>query len=225
MKINTGVFERQGNDTMGLRAFLFCVGFVVLWGLAGTALIARHVAQIGWMPGTGAIIVLGLVIPIIGIIIAVKSENPLISFVGYHMVLVPFGVILGPMLAAYAAKYSPQLIQNAFLITALDTAIMCILATLFPNFFSKLGGALFAALLGLLVVRVVQMFIPGLDFGFVDWIGAGIFSLYIGYDYYRATTIQRTLDNAVDIGLDLYLDIINLFLTILRILARSESDD
>ena len=53
---------------------------------------------------------------------------------------------------------------------------------------------------------------------------AGIFSLYIGYDYQRAQFYPPTVDNAVDCALDIYLDIINLFLDILRILARSSRD-
>ena len=57
------------------------------------------------------------------------------------------------------------------------------------------------------------------------WVGAGIFTLYIGYDWYKAQAYPKTLDNAVDSALDLYLDIINLFLKILRILAKARSDD
>jgi FtsH-binding integral membrane protein len=53
----------------------------------------------------------------------------------------------------------------------------------------------------------------------VTWIGAAIFALYIGYDYWRAQQFPKTLDNAIDCSLDIYLDIINLFIRILRILG------
>nr|MCR5618576.1 Bax inhibitor-1 family protein [Lachnospiraceae bacterium] len=55
------------------------------------------------------------------------------------------------------------------------------------------------------------------------WIGAALFSGYIGYDFWRAQQFPKTLDNAVDCAVDIYLDIINLFLRILRILAGSRS--
>ncbi|MBT7579493.1 MAG: hypothetical protein HN633_12065, partial [Candidatus Marinimicrobia bacterium] len=47
-----------------------------------------------------------------------------------------------------------------------------------------------------------------------------IFCGYIGYDWGRANQIPKTLDNAVDSAAALYMDIINLFLRVLRILGR-----
>ncbi len=43
---------------------------------------------------------------------------------------------------------------------------------------------------------------------------------YIGYDWGRANQIPKTMDNAVDSAAALYMDIINLFLRILRIMGR-----
>jgi len=221
MDINTGVFERQGYDTMSARMFYLCLGLIMAWGLGGTAYLASEVAKSGFQPGIASIIILGLVIPFIGIFMAIKSDNALISFIGYNMLTVPFGVILSPIVN----RYSPQLIQNAFMATCCVTVTMMCLAVIFPRFFSQLGGVLFSALIGLLAVRILQVFIPSLQhMKFFDWLGAGIFSLYIGYDWYRATEIAKTLDNAVDVALDLYLDIINLFLNLLRVMG-SGSDD
>jgi FtsH-binding integral membrane protein len=47
-----------------------------------------------------------------------------------------------------------------------------------------------------------------------------IFSGYIGYDWARANQLPKTLDNAIDASAALYLDIVNLFLRILRLLSR-----
>jgi FtsH-binding integral membrane protein len=100
---------------------------------------------------------------------------------------------------------------------------MSMLAIIFPNFFSKIGGALFISLIGLVVVRIAQCFIPVLaNLTIIDWISAGIFSLYVGFDWWRANNVPKTFDNAIDIALDLYLDIINLFLSILRILGKKD---
>jgi FtsH-binding integral membrane protein len=219
MRVNTGVFERDGNDVLSERGFFFALGLAVVYGLAGTAFVASKFAAMHYNPGWMGIIIIGLVIPIIGIVIAIKSDNPFISFVGYNMVVVPFGVILAPVLNVY----SPNVIRNAFGMTAVITCVMCCLSTIYPAWFSRLGGVLFSCLLGLVLVRVLQLIFPALgQFTIVDWIGAGIFSLYIGYDWYRANNVPKTLDNAVDIALDLYLDIINLFLLILRIMGKNK---
>jgi hypothetical protein len=219
MNVNTGVFKRDGSDVLSERGFFFALGLAVMYGLAGTAIVAYQVAQLHHIPGLMEIIIVGLVVPILGILMAVKSDNPFISFVGYNMVVIPFGVILAPLVNVY----SPNVIRNAFGMTCCVTAVMCCLSTLYPAWFSRLGGILFSCLLGLVLVRVLQLFFPSLgEFTIIDWIGAGIFSLYIGYDWYRANNVPKTLDNAVDIALDLYLDIINLFLQILRIMGKSK---
>lgn len=213
--VSTGVFDRSGRDSISDRAFFGTLGAVLCYGFFVTAWIASstEVMPFNWL----SFILIGLVIPILGIVIAVKSNNPIVSFIGYNLVVIPFGIILSPVLH----QYSPHVIQNAFFITGVDVITMSVLSMIYPNFFSKIGGALFMALIGLVIVRILQVFIPALaQFTIIDWISAGIFSLYVGFDWWRANTVPKTYDNAVDIALDLYLDIINLFLSILRILGK-----
>ena len=77
------------------------------------------------------------------------------------------------------------------------------------------------ALLGLVVVRLIAIFVPTLNsFGIIDYIAAGIFSLYIGYDMFRATEATRSVGSALKISVSLYLDIINLFTSLLSILGN-----
>jgi FtsH-binding integral membrane protein len=66
------------------------------------------------------------------------------------------------------------------------------------------------------------MFLFKRSFTIVDWIAAGIFSLYIAYDYARAQLIPKTVDNAVDVCIALYLDVINLFIRIASIMSRRD---
>lgn len=214
--LNTGVFERNGSDTMNANNFYIALTLSLIWGLTSTAVIAYYAMSISYAPSWLEMIGLGLVIPIVGIIISIKSDNPIISFIGYNMVCLPFGMILAPMLQ----QYSPDIIRNAFGLTAVITFLMGMAGTLFPNVFSRIGSALFIALCCLVVVRILQIFIPELDLGIIDYLSAALFSLYIGYDMYRANTVAKTLDNAIDISVQLYLDIINLFLSILRIMGR-----
>ncbi len=216
--ISTGVFDRTGGDEISESSFYAALTASLLWGLVITALIAKKVIDIEYMPGLAEILIIGLVIPIVGIIVAMKSDNYVISFVGYNMLVVPFGIILGPAVN----QYSPDVIRNAFGITAGITFVMGGAGVLFPSLFKNLGTPLFVALSCLVIVRIAQIFIPGLNFGWIDYIAAGIFSLYIGYDMYRASEISKTFDNAIDISIELYLDIVNLFLTLLRIMGKKD---
>jgi FtsH-binding integral membrane protein len=54
-----------------------------------------------------------------------------------------------------------------------------------------------------------------------DWLVVCLFSCYIGFDISFAKNRPRTLDNAIDSACGLYLDIVNLFLRILMIIARN----
>ena len=75
-------------------------------------------------------------------------------------------------------------------------------------------------LLLVIVVELVEVFILGIHHGVIDWIVVLIFCGYVGVDWGRANQIPKTLDNAIDSAAALYMDIINLFLRILRILGR-----
>ncbi len=215
MKIGENVFERSGSSTMSARGFYGALGLIVAFGLWLSGLVSAEFTA--WNPSIWTVLLVGLGIPILGIVIATKSENPAISFLGYLMVAIPFGMLLGPTLN----QYSPEVVHKAMLYTAATTLVMGTAGVMYPGFFSKIGGALFMALIGLVVVRVIGIFVPALgNMSIIDYIAAGIFSLYIGYDMYRASAMPHTLDNAVDTALSLYLDIINLFMSLLRIFGK-----
>ncbi|GAL04601.1 membrane protein [Photobacterium aphoticum] len=95
-----------------------------------------------------------------------------------------------------------------------------VLGTLFPQFFQRIIGTLCISLLIVLLVELFQMFVLGIRQAWTDWAIVVIFCGYIGYDWGRANQIPKTLDNAVDSAAALYMDIINLFVRILRIMGR-----
>jgi FtsH-binding integral membrane protein len=219
--ISTGVFDRNGRDEISDSQFYAALTLSLMWGLVATALVAYKIIELKYNPGVIEILLLGLGLPILGIVIAVKSDNPIISFIGYNLIVIPFGIILGPVIN----QYSANVVRNAFGLTAAITFFMGFMGTCFPVLFRNLGAPLFLALGGLILVRIAQIFIPAIqNLGIIDYISAGVFSLYIGYDMYRANEISKTIDNAIDISVDLYLDVVNLFLNLLRILGSNKND-
>ncbi len=223
MSVSSAVWERSGRDTMTRSAFYFVLGAILAWGFAATAMAAKVTAS--WHMNILEILLLGLGLPILGIVISLKSENPALSFLGYHLVVVPFGMILGPTLAMYELA-KPGVVYDAACLTGVVTAVMAASGTMFPDFYKSIGGALFGALSCLVVVSILSLFIPALaGFTPIHYIAAGIFALYIGFDMWRASELPATLDNAIDVAVALYLDVINLFLHTLQIYANSSSDD
>lgn len=154
---------------------------------------------------------------ITGICLSSFSDNPLVSFIGFLLVVVPIGVVITP----FVQSVDPNIVANAALFTGLLTAVMGAGGFMFPALFKSLGGILFWALLAAIIVEITLMFM-GVKQSFMDYIVAVIFLGYIGYDFAMAQDDEPTMDAAIDRAVALYLDIINLFLRVLSIMA---SDD
>lgn len=216
----SNLWDRTGDDTLSRRAFLGLTGGLTLYGLALNAVLAAWALQAQFRPGMILFLVLGLALPMIGVFTARRAKTMPVALLGYHLLLIPFGLILGPILETYLRVGGTALVMRALMLTGCTTGVMTLLGLSYPKVFEKLGGVLFASLIALVVLRVLGFFIPSLAAaGWIEWLAAGIFTLYIGYDCHRAMAIPATGRNAVDVAISLYLDVFNLFLTILRILS------
>ena len=158
-----------------------------------------------------------------GIALSKNSDNPLVSFLGYNMVCCPMGVVVSACVTGYGG-IGNELVQQAFLITCIVAGVMTAASMAYPQFFDKLGGTLFVVLISLIVVEIVLLLL-GIEQIVTSWVAAILFSFYIGFDFYRSQQFEPCLDNAVDCALDIYVDLINLFIRILRILASSKKRD
>lgn len=214
------VFERQGQLTDRLiapAAYNLVIGLTLLWGfLVNWWMVAT--ISVEWILAINDWVFFGgyFASCMLGVYLFSRSNNALVSFVGYNLVVVPFGLVIN----LAVSRYDEALVQEAIRITAMVTLGMMVLGTLFPVFFSRIASALCIALLVLIGVELVEIFVFGIHHGILDWVAVLIFCGYIGYDWGRANQIPKTLDNAVDSAAALYMDIINLFLRILRILGR-----
>ena len=217
--MNENVFART--DATGAvisgAMYNFVIGMTLAWGFGVNWWMVTEIDP-AWIAGIHPLIFFGgyLVSCFLGIWLFNKSEIPLVSFIGYNLVVVPFGFIINLVVN----RYDPTLVAEALRVTATVTVAMMILGTMFPAFFSRIAGALSIALLLVIVVELIEIFVFKTHHGILDWAVVLIFCGYIGYDWGRANQIPKTVDNAIDSAAALYIDIINLFLRILRILGR-----
>ena len=204
------------------RTYNMILGGVVLWGLILNLIMCSMESVVEFYVSVNPIVfIIGyFVLCFAGCAITAKSNNPLISFIGYNMVCVPIGVIVSACVYAYGGL-GGELVQQAFLITCIITGVMVVAGVAFPQFFDKIGGTLLVVLFCLVIAELILLII-GIDQIVTSWIAAILFTLYIGYDIHRSQKFPPSVDNAVDCALDIYLDIINLFLRILKILSKSK---
>lgn len=193
------------------RCYNIIIGLVLLWGFAANAIMCTFFSEVfaGWNPTA---VVIGYVISAIaGICMSSFSDNPAISFTGYNLVVLPVGVVLSIVLKDYCA----QTIAQTFVLTTLITILMIIISSIKPEIFESIGTTLFVCLAGVVVIECIMMLFGLAQPQWWDWLVALLFCGYIGYDWSNAQEEDKTLDNAVDSAVGLYLDIINLFLRLL----------
>lgn len=219
--LKSDVFSRvraEGAE-IGEAAYNAVIGLVLCWGFAVNWAIVRYV-DAGPFREHPFLFLLGYFTSCFyGVYLFNSSKEPLISFLGYNFVVVPFGLVLNIVVG----RYDPALVLEAMTTTGLVTVVMMGLGSVFPAFFRRIRTALVLALLAVIVIELVQVFVLRVERGWTDWAVVLIFCGYIGYDWGRANSIPRTVDNAVDSAASIYMDIINLFLRILRILGRRRS--
>ena len=211
------------NDVIDRPKYNLIMGGIVVYGLAVNYFLCKAVPNVYLYINPVIFLIMYMVLVIAGTAVSAKSGNPIVSFIGYNMVVVPCGLVVSMAVQVYGGLES-DIVSQAFLYTFCISGIMIAASMLWPSAFETMGRYLFTGLIAVLVGSVIGIFINGV-FNVMPWFGALIFSLYIGYDYYRAQQYTPTLDNAVDCALDIYLDIINLFLKLLRILGRRSSRD
>ncbi len=202
-------------DTLSPRMYNFVIGGCIAYGFIVNAIIVGTCSELFLSMSPGVFLIGYLVVGIIGIVLTL-SDSPLISFVGYNLVVLP----LGALLAVCLPQHNVMHVFQAILITAVIFVVMTCLATAFPNIFSKMGKGLLISLIVLIVVELISIYVFGFFGTIFNWISAVIFTLYIGYDWYMAQSYPKTLNNAIDSACDLYLDLVNLVTDILHIIDR-----
>ena len=219
--MENSTFNRTEHDSVGPRVsgnlYNLIIGLVLSWGFLVNWLMVTHIPTVAIASVNPWIFFIGYIgACFLGITLFTSSDKPLVSFLGYNCVVIPFGLIINLVVS----QYDPALVVNALRVTGMVTVVMMILGTIFPAFFQRIARALGMALIVVIVVEMVEIFIFKVHHGILDWAVVAIFCGYIGYDWGRANSIPKTVDNAIDSAASLYMDIINLFLRILRIMGR-----
>jgi FtsH-binding integral membrane protein len=217
----SAVFDRPAAQvaTVSDATYNLVIGLVLCWGFLVNWVIVREV-DTAWIRSMdrGVFLAGYFGACFLGFLLYHKSKEPAISFIGYNLVVVPFGLVLNVVVS----RYHPGLVLQAIQITGGVTLLMMLLGSLYPRVFQAIRTALFVALLSVVLVELFMIFVLGVTADWIDWVVAAIFCGYIGYDWGRANQIPKSIDNAVDSAAEIYMDIINLFVRILSILGRKK---
>lgn len=194
-----------------------------------TAGVAAYTAQdmesLFWVTEHRLLLCLGT----LGIIIFMSFCAQKLSAGALTILLLTFaaaqGLLFGPVLISYGLES----VGKAFGCTAAMFGAMSIYGAVTKRNLGTLGRTLLMLLIGLLVCMIINVFWGNGMFDFlICCAGVIIFALFTAYDTQNLLKIGLSNDaelqrKAAVLGaLDLYLDFINLFIFLLRLLGRDE---
>ena len=144
-------------------------------------------------------------------------------------VFLVYSLLNGFTLSFVVAFYTPGTVLSAFVSSALLFFVMAAIGIFTKKDLSGMGRALMAALVGLIIAMVVNLFLANSFFDYMISIAMVlVFSGLIAWDnqkiryVYKESNGQVATGWAISLALSLYLDFINLFLSFLRIFGRDD---
>ena len=202
-------------------------------GLALTALVAMAIEfvmpGIRWVMLENPLIFYGLLILELALVWGLSAAINKIPALVATLVFLAYAALNGLTFSIIFLVYSMGSIAYTFFITAAMFGATSVFGYVTKMDLSRLGGILMMALIGLIIASVVNIFVAS---SALEWIvsfaGVVIFVGLTAYDTQKIKKMSVGIDSSSEEGgkasimgaLALYLDFINLFLFLLRILGR-----
>ncbi|BAC14645.1 hypothetical conserved protein [Oceanobacillus iheyensis HTE831] len=146
------------------------------------------------------------------------------SRVGYIFLfsfVVISGITMFPAIYFYVSEIGAVVVLFVFLLTLMIFTILGMVGWVLQKDLSFMGSTLFIILIVLIAFSIFTWFIPQSDtvLVIVACVSAGLFSVYIVYDFNQIKHRALTAKDVPSAVLSLYLDVVNLFLHLLRIIS------
>lgn len=173
----------------------------------------------------------GLIIGELALVMGLSFALGKLSLATATLMFVLYSVVNGATLSSIFMIYTMSSITSVFFITAGTFAAMAAFGYFTKTDLSSMGKILFMALIGLIIASIVNIFMKSSGLTVIlNYVGVLIF---VGLTAYDTQKIKEMMLLAPDAGenmqklalmgaLSLYLDFINLFLHLLRILGNRD---
>ena len=164
----------------------------------------------------------------IGLVIWLSARVMKMSMASATMLFIAYSVLTGVTLSSIFLVYSLGTIATTFFVTAGTFFVMSLVGYTTRMDLSRVGNVLYMMLIGLIIATVVNLFVASSTLYWITtYAGVVIFVGLIAWDTQKLRTLFVQYGTADEGGqrlallgaLTLYLDFINLFLFLLRILG------
>lgn len=170
----------------------------------------------------------GLIIGELVLVFSLSAAINKLSLTTATLMFVLYSVLNGATMSFIFLVYTTSSITNVFLITAATFAVMALFGYFTKTDLTSWGKILMMALIGIIIATIVNIFTKSEGLAVIlNYLGVLVF---VGLTAYDSQKIKQMLMQAPDAGeraqkvallgaLSLYLDFINLFIYLLRILG------
>lgn len=202
------------------KAYNAILGAVIVYGFAVNIVTVLYLKYFFMQFNIVKILVVYAIFAILGCFISYYSKSALASFIGYNFLVLPAGGILSILLS----EYDWADVELAIIVTGIASVIIMIIATLAPERFINTGGALAIGLV-VGVICVGASTLLGYNSHYYTMGFIILFSFYLVHDFSVAQAYPKTINNAVDSALDVWLDVLYLFINIVSMIRDSKDND
>jgi len=205
-------------------------------GLVVTAVAAYYTIQSGFITQlfnmeTGGMSGLGWVVMLapLGFILAINLGFQRWSSMSITLLFLAFSAVMGISLSSIFLVYAMSSITQVFVITAATFGVMAVVGYTTQTDLTRFGSILMMALIGIIIASFVNWFIGSASLDYIISIGGVlVFTGLIAYDTQKLKRIGAGVEygseSAAKLAIlgatSLYLDFVNLFLFLLRLLGR-----
>ena len=227
-----GTQTRTREIDAGLRAYMMRVYNYMMGGVALTGVVAYAISSspellslIYNTPLKWVVMFAPLVM-----VFAISAMVNKMSFVATQVCFWVFAALMGASLSWIFIRYGGVSITRVFFISAAAFGALSIYGYTTKKDLSGWGTFLFMGLIGLIIASLVNIFLQSSALQFaVSCIGVLVFAGLTAYDTQRIKSMYHVGHGAATLGkmaimgaLSLYLDFINLFMSLLSLFGSSE---
>lgn len=224
---NRVIYSENAVATLMRNMYIWMALALTITGF--TAYAVANTYSLIYAIATNSILFYGLIFAELGLVYFLSSRIFRMSFATAGLLFAVYSIVNGVTLSLIFLIYELGSIVSTFFITAGTFGAMAVVGSFLKKDLSFIGRFALMALIGLIIAGVVNIFMRSEGFSFIiAIIGVLVFTALTAYDAQKMKNLiaengyevnENTQKLALIGALELYLDFVNLFLYLLRLLG------
>ena len=221
-------YDRSAQISLFRNVYVWMTMALVITGLVSLFVADSYAIQ--QMIFSSKFVFYGLLIGEIALVWYLSARINSLSFTTATIIFIIYSILNGATLSVIFLIYTASSIASTFFITAGTFGVMSLFGYFTKKDLTSIGNFCFMALIGLIIASVVNIFLKSeMMYWIISYAGVLIFVGLTAYDTQKikrlllseGTEVNETTQKIALMGaLTLYLDFINLFLYLLRLLGN-----